>query len=211
MRVRTNLIWAAAAVIAGFFVLLGYFIDHEVINSLRLVLIRWAVLLAAVALFLGLFNLLSVHWSKVSEQAIGWPYSAVLILAFLVTLILGLVFGPDNQVSLGLFNYIQLPIEASLMALLAVSLAVAGFRLVSRRRDLFSLVFIGTALLVLLGTGPWLIGGESQFYILVGQVRNWLVQVWASGGARGIVLGVALGAVLTGLRVLLAIDRPYGD
>jgi hypothetical protein len=124
---------------------------------------------------------------------------------------LGLVFGPDNQVSLGLFNYIQLPIEASLMALLTVSLAVAGFRLVSRRRDLFSLVFVGTALLVLLGTGPWLTGGESNFYILIGQVRNWLVQVWASGGARGIVLGVALGAVLTGLRILLAVDRPYGD
>lgn len=211
MRVRTSLIWAAAAVIAGFFVLLGYFIDHEVIHNIRLILIRWAVLLAAVALFLGLFNLLSVHWSKVSEQVTGWPYSAILILAFLVTLILGLVFGPDNQVSLGLFNYIQLPIEASLMALLTVSLAVAGFRLVSRRRDLFSLVFVGTALLVLLGTGPWLIGGESQLYILVGQVRNWLVQVWASGGARGIVLGVALGAVLTGLRILLAVDRPYGD
>jgi hypothetical protein len=211
VRVRTSLIWAVAAVIAGFFVLLGYFVDHQVINDLRLVLIRWAVLLAAVALFLGLFNLLSVHWNKVSEQVIGWPYSAVLILAFLVTLILGMVFGPDNQVSLGLFKYIQLPIEASLMALLTVSLAVAGFRLVSRRRDVFSFVFIGTALLVLLGTGPWLTGGESSFYILVGQVRNWLVQVWASGGARGIVLGVALGAVLTGLRILLAVDRPYGD
>jgi hypothetical protein len=205
------LFWSAAAVIAGFFVLLGYFIENQAVLSLRLALIRWAVLLAAVALFLGLFNLLSVHWSKVSEQVQGWPYSAVLILAFLVTLILGLWFGPDNQVSLGIFNYIQLPIEASLMALLAVSLAVAGFRLVSRRRDLFSLVFVGTALLVLLGTGPWLVGGGSQFYILIGQVRNWFVQVWASGGARGIVLGVALGAVLTGLRILLAVDRPYGD
>ncbi len=211
MKVRTSLIWAVVAVIAGFFVLLGYFVDLTVIHTLRLSLIRWAVLLAAVALFLGLFNLLSVHWSKVSEQLAGWPYSAVLILAFLVTLILGLVFGPDNQVSLGLFKYVQLPIEASLLALLTVSLTVAGFRLVSRRRDLFSLVFVGTALLVLLGTGPWLTGGESSFYILVGQVRNWLVQVWASGGARGIVLGVALGAVLTGLRILLAVDRPYGD
>ncbi len=211
MKVRTSLIWAVVAVIAGFFVLLGYFVDLTVIHDLRLTLIRWAVLLAAVALFLGLFNLLSVHWSKVSEQLAGWPYSAVLILAFLVTLILGLVFGPDNQVSLGLFKYVQLPIEASLLALLTVSLTVAGFRLVSRRRDLFSLVFVGTALLVLLGTGPWLTGGESSFYILVGQVRNWLVQVWASGGARGIVLGVALGAVLTGLRILLAVDRPYGD
>ena len=211
MKVRTNLVFAATAVGSGIFVLLGYFIDHEVILTLRLILMRWSVLLAAVALFLGLFNLLTVHWSKVSEQEKGWPYSAVLILAFLVTLILGLWFGPDNQTLLMLFNYIQLPVEASLMALLAISLAVAGFRLVSRRRDPFSLIFVVVAMLVLLGTGPWLVASDSDVYIMLGQLRNWVAQVWASGGARGILLGVALGAILTGLRVLLAVDRPYGD
>jgi len=211
VKVRTNLVFAATAVGSGIFVLLGYFIDHEVILTLRLILMRWSVLLAAVALFLGLFNLLTVHWSKVSEQEKGWPYSAVLILAFLVTLILGLWFGPDNQTLLMLFNYIQLPVEASLMALLAISLAVAGFRLVSRRRDPFSLIFVVVAMLVLLGTGPWLVASDSDVYIMLGQLRNWVAQVWASGGARGILLGVALGAILTGLRVLLAVDRPYGD
>lgn len=211
MKVRANLVLAATAVGSGIFVLLGYFIDHEVILTLRLILMRWSVLLAAGALFLGLFNLLTVHWSKVSEQEKGWPYSAVLILAFLVTLILGLWFGPDNQTMLMLFNYIQLPVEASLMALLTISLAVAGFRLVSRRRDPFSLIFVVVAMLVLLGTGPWLVASDSDAYIMLGQLRNWVAQVWASGGARGILLGVALGAILTGLRVLLAVDRPYGD
>jgi len=211
VKVRTNIVWAAAAVGSGIFVLLGYFIDYEVILTLRLILMRWSVLLAAVALFLGLFNLLTVHWSKVSEQEKGWPFSALLILAFLVTLIMGLVFGPDNQISLLLFNYIQLPIEASLMALLAVFLAVAGFRLVSRRRDPFSLIFVVVALFILLGTGPSLGASDSDAYILLRQLRNWIAQVWASGGARGILLGVALGAGLTGLRVLLAVDRPYGD
>ncbi|TET84072.1 MAG: hypothetical protein E3J37_04300 [Anaerolineales bacterium] len=211
MKFRANLVWAATAVGSGIFVLLGYFIDHEVVLTLRLILMRWSVLLVAGALFLGLFNLLTVHWSKVSEQEKGWPYSAVLILAFLVTLILGLWFGPDNQTLLMLFNYIQLPVEASLMALLTISLAVAGFRLVSRRRDPFSLIFVVVAMLVLLGTGPWLVASDSDAYIMLGQLRNWVAQVWASGGARGILLGVALGAILTGLRVLLAVDRPYGD
>jgi len=35
--------------------------------------------------------------------------------------------------------------------------------------------------------------------------------VVAAGGARGILLGVALGSIVTGLRVLLAVDRPYGE
>jgi hypothetical protein len=40
-------------------------------------------------------------------------------------------------------------------------------------------------------------------------LRNWLVNTWAVAGARGILLGVALGAIATGLRILLGSDRPY--
>jgi hypothetical protein len=211
VKFRAYFVWAAVAVGSGIIVLLGYFIDNPTIISLRLAFMRWAVLLAAASLFLGLYNLLKVHWIKVGEQKTGWFYSAILILTFLTSLVLGLMFRPDNPVILILFNYVQLPIETSLMGLLAVSLLVAGFRLVSRRQDLSSLVFVGTALLVLLGTGPWLAAGESDVNILFGQVTTWISQVWASAGARGILLGVALGAILSGLRVLLVIDRPYGD
>jgi len=168
-------------------------------------------LLAGVALLLGLYNLLSVHLRKISLQERGWPYSALLVLSLLGTLVLGVFFGPDNPVALVLFNSFQLPAEASLMALLAVTLTLAGFRLISRRRDLLSFVFVGVALLVLLGTGPWPSGETSDTYLLIIDVRNWLAQVWAAGGARGILLGVALGAAATGLRVLLASDRPYGE
>jgi hypothetical protein len=41
-------------------------------------------------------------------------------------------------------------------------------------------------------------------------VRPWITQVLALGGARGILIGVALGTLTTGLRVLFGADRPYG-
>lgn len=211
MRLGPYLVWAAVASATGFLVLLGYFFDVDLLIGVRLLLIQWAVLLAAAALLLGLFNLLSVHWNKVGLQEDGWPYSSLLILSFLLTLMLGLLFGPDYQVVLALFQYIQLPVEASLLALLAVTLTLAGFRLLTRRQDLTSLAFMGTALLVLLGTAPWLIGGESVLAMATSDLRAWVTQVWAAAGARGILLGVALGAITTGLRVLLASDRPYGD
>jgi hypothetical protein len=211
MRLRFSILWTAVAIAVGLLVLLGFFIQHPVLLGLRLQLVSWAVLLSAAALVLGLYNLLSVHWNKVSLQEAGWPYSALLVLTFLVTLILGLLFGPDYPVVMAMFNHIQLPVEATLMALLAVTLTAAGFRLIARRKDLVSYVFVGVAFLVLLGTGPWPVGTGSGLYVLIGNVRNWLVQVWAAGGSRGILLGVALGATATGLRVLLGSDRPYGD
>lgn len=211
MKLGPYVLWAAVATATGLFVLLGYFIELDQLVLLRLLLIRWAVLLASAALLLGLFNLLAVHWNKVSLQEAGWPYSSLLILFFLVTLVLGLLFGPDYQVVLLLFQHVQLPIEASLLGLLAVSLTLAGFRLIARQRDVFSLAFIGTALLVLLGTAPWPIASGSISNLAVGDLRAWVTQVWAAAGARGILLGVALGAITAGLRVLLASDRPYGD
>lgn len=211
MRFGTNLLWAVIAALVGLIVLLGYFVTSQVLLDFRQLLMQWAILVAAAALFMGLINLFIVHWNKVNDQTAGWPYSAILIFFLLVSLALGLIFGPDFEVMLLLFNYVQLPVEAGLMALLAVSLVVAGFRIVSRKRDLFSLLFVFTAVLVLLGNSPWLMGSDSVVAHLIGNVRAWVAQVWSAGGARGILLGVALGAVATGLRVLMGTERPYGD
>ncbi|OGO15044.1 MAG: hypothetical protein A2Z14_08010 [Chloroflexi bacterium RBG_16_48_8] len=211
MKFGTYLLWVVIAAVVGLIVLLGYFISSPLILDLRQLLMQWAVILAAAAIFMGLINLFIVHWNKVNDQTAGWAYSAILIFLLLVSLALGLIFGPDFEVMFLLFNYVQLPIEAGLMALLAVSLVVAGFRMVSRRRDIFSFLFALTAILVLLGNSPWLMGSDSTVAHLIGNVRAWVAQVWSAGGARGILLGVALGAVATGLRVLMGAERPYGD
>jgi len=211
LKIGIYLLWVVIAATVGLIVLLGYFVDTAFILDLRQMLMQWGVLLAAAATFMGLFNLLLVHWNRLNDQTSGWPYSAVLIFFFLVTLFLGLIFGPDFEVIQLLFNYVQLPIEAGLMALLAVSLVVAGFRLMSQRKNIFSLVFILTAILVLIGNSPWLMGSDAVIARLLGNVRAWVAQVWSAGGARGILLGVALGAVATGIRVLMGAERPYGD
>ena len=211
MRFRGNVIGASVAFVVGFIVLIGYFFTDPLLGDIRQLFIQWAAIIAAAALFLGLINLFTVHWNKVNEQTQGWTYSAVLIFFFLVTIVLGVIFGPDFDVMTLLFNYVQLPIEVGLIALLAVTLVYAGFRFVSRRRDIFSVVFVSTALLVLMGNSPWLLGSDSTLAALVANLRAWVAQVWSVAGARAILLGVALGATTTGLRVILGADRPYGD
>lgn len=209
--IRLSALWAAIALGVGVFVLAGYFVEVQFVQGFRLLFLQWAVLLAAAALLVGLVNLAAVHWRKVSFSEEGWIYSGVLILALLVTLMLAVFFGPDAPVSLFIFNNLQLPLEASLMAILSMTLLFAGFRVISRRRDLYGLLFLAVALVVLLGSAPSLGGTEGGMMAGLRELRNWISQVWAVGGARGILLGVALGATATGLRVLLAVDRPYGS
>ena len=106
-----------------------------------------------------------------------------------------------------LLEGIIIPVEASLMGLLAVSLLYAAVRLLRRRADVMGVAFLITAALIFLGSITLPFGDLPLFGTLV---RPWISQVWALGGARGILIGVGLGALLTGLRVLFGIDRPYG-
>lgn len=211
MRVNLrNLLFAPIAIISGAIVLLGYFVEWDLLVNLRIELLRGAVILAAVALFVGIVNLWKVHWRKFREQKSGWVYSVVLlvslVLAFLVLIFAGYLDGPGSEYSLWLFNNIQIPIEASLMAVLAVVLAYACARMFHRRINVFMLIFIGTVLIVLVGSATFPgfeIPGLREF-------RSWITQVWALAGVRGILIGVALGVVGTGLRILVGADRSYG-
>jgi len=197
---------SAIAIVSGIIVLLGYFIQMPFLVDLREMLLGWAVVLAGILLLVGIVNLARVHWHKVKSRDAGFVYSIVLLISLAVTLVILIVLGPTHDISQWIFNYIQVPIESSLMALLAVILVYAVARMFRGRFNLFALIFVGTLLLVILGTISFP-GIDLPF---LRDIRAWISQVLAVGGARGILLGVALGTIATGLRVLIGAERPYG-
>mgnify|MGYP003488584454 FL=1 len=202
MRILTAII----AIAVGILVLLGYFLPQAAV--LQIVLLDWAVILAGTATLIGIFNLVSVHADKIRRRAKDGIYSAVLIMGLFTTFIFGLVLKPQNPYMQSVaLNGIIIPVEATLMGLLAVSLLYAAVRLLRRRADLMSIVFIVTAALIILGSATLPFGDVPIVGTLI---RPWVSQIWALGGARGILIGVALGTLTTGLRVLFGMDRPYG-
>jgi hypothetical protein len=201
MRVLT----AVIAIAAGVLVLGGYFFPP--LANIQTLLLNWAILFAGMAALVGIFNLISVHTDKVRRQEKGSIYSAVLVIALVVTFTAGLVLRPDNAAMQILMNGIIIPVEAALMGLLTVSLIYAAIRLLRRRADLMSVVFLVTALLLILASATLPFGNIP---VLGNLVRPWITQILALGGARGILIGVALGTLTTGLRVLFGADRPYG-
>jgi len=204
-----GLLSTAVAITTGLIVLVGYFVEIPILVNLRITILNWVILLAAVALFVGLFNLLAVHAGKIRNKQKGGIYSLVLIFSLLTTLILGLWLRPDHALMALIFNAIQLPVETSLMAMLVVTLTYASIRLLRRRNNLISIIFLVTALLILLGTAPLPFVGYVP--ILSDLIRPFIAQVLAAAGARGILIGVALGSLTTGLRVLFGADRPYSS
>lgn len=197
---------AIIAVLSGLFVLLGYFFP-KLFGGIQTLLVGWAIILAAFAMLLGIINLGQVHWKKIGTPGSGSIYSIVLLISLVVTMLIVGISGPTGSLSLWVFNTFQVPVEISLLAMLAVILVYAATRLVSRKPKWYTVLFLLTVLVVLVGSVP--------LYFLrnvdtLAGVRSWLAQVPAVGGARGLLLGVAMGTIATGLRILLGVDRPYG-
>lgn len=202
-----RIVAAGIAIAFGILVLLGYFIPTGMFLEVRLVLVQWAVILAAVAILVGAFNLLGVHWHKIRTRKKGGAYSILLIVSLFASAVIGIFVGTESPTIRFFLEAIIIPAEAALMALLAVTLVYASVRLLRRRVDLMSFIFLGVAVIILLAAAP-LPFGKIPF--LSDLILPWLTQVFAAAGARGILIGVALGALTAGLRVLFGIDRPYG-
>ena len=74
-----------------------------------------------------------------------------------------------------------------------------------RSVSVWNVLFTAAVVVALLG---WLPVRELD---VLADVREWIVRVPVSAGARGILLGVALGTVTVGVRVLLGQDRSLRD
>lgn len=203
LRLRTPV--AAAVAIAFGIIVLGSLLIPG-FEQFRDRILNWAILLAAVALLLGFANLFKVHFHKLRNQEKP-VYSLILLAAMLITFLITLWEGSQGAIANWIFANIQVPIETSLMAVLAVSLTIAAARILQQRKDLMSIVFLVTLFVLLLSSGP-LFGIELPLFTrTIGPyVNNFL----SAGALRGLLIGVSLGTLTTGLRILLGAERPYG-
>ena len=195
------------SVTIGLTVLAGYFFQAELSTVLSLI-VDWGILLAGVAGLIGLGYLVQYHLTRLMKREKGAFFSLITLLVFLFILVAGLTLTTQNPFYRNLILNIQVSVEASLLAVLAVTLMFASLKLIRTRGwTPMSVGFLISALISLvlnLGVGMM----ES------GTVLGELVAFWRRlpiVGARGILLGMAIGGLIVGLRILLGMHRPYGE
>jgi hypothetical protein len=204
---------AAVAIGVGLLTLITYLLEASGLLSLRLILVDWAVLLAGWALLVGVLNLILVHIRRVQARERGWVYSLITAAAAMFTLMIGSAEGltgvsplyTPGTVTQVLFSGIVASSQAALAGLVMFFLVVAAVRLVRNQANPWSFVFLGAVILTLVGWLPFQLLGPVR------GLQGWFIRVPAAAGARGILLGVALGTVAVGIRVLTGVERPYKD
>lgn len=193
----------AIAIAVGLVVLLDFFFTHPLLDPIGAAFREWTIILTAFAMLLGLVNLFLVHLVRVVRRnEAGAGYSAIVLLTSTLVIVIGLLFGLPSEPMAWLFDNVYVPLQGTFFALVAFFLATAAYRALRAQNTETTLMLIA-ALIVFLGQMPLLNA--------LGGAKEWVLRVPSEAGVRGILLGVALGTIATGLRLIVGIDRPYSE
>ncbi len=195
--------------LAGVFVVVTFFIPREPFGSLEQRLLVWYSILAGFTLLLGIDSLLKHHLRKISRKEKSWGYSIVTILGVFVTLFAGiltwikygtpLAIPSGNEIGgfLWLYNWVIVPLQGTMFALLAFFIASAAYR-AFRARTFDATLLLIAAILVMIGRLTMgMIPSAlilAALLIAAGVYRIYMTKVLA--GIVVIVIGVAFGTAI---------------
>jgi hypothetical protein len=187
-------------------VLANYFAVRQIAS----ILLQLAVITVAVTILIGILNLISVHFGRIRQRKGGWGYSIVLVISTLAVIILTIleranVLRGSPSVTTILLENVQVSIESALAGLLLFTLVYGAYRTLRGRLSGWGVLFTLALLIILIAALP------LPGFQVVSNVRDWLMDVPVSAGARGILLGIALATVVAGVRVLTGQDRSYRE
>ena len=218
MRFRPSAVLASALTISvGMIVILGmllpedleYTAFRDVVQETASALLQLVTITIALTIILGILNLLGVHIGRIFRRTessnasrFGPLYSLVLLLSFVLVVA---SYTTDRETSMILLETVQFSVEAALAGLLLFALVFGAFRMMRDRVTWSATLFIVTLLLVLLSALP--VANDE----VVQDVYGWLLEIPVTAGGRGLLMGIALATLVTGLRVLIGIDRSYRE
>jgi hypothetical protein len=200
--------------IIGASFVLQYFIPHAPFNKLSDWFSDWFSIIQACAIILGSLNLMKLSLNKIAKQKTDWGYSVVIVISFLLITVVGLSEGEGFRVAGTkfdwLFNYMYIPLSATMFSILAFFVASASYR-AFRARNLEATVLLIAAFFVMLGRVP--VGDLISWFMPEGyrfsDLASWIMNYPQSAGQRAIMIGIGLGIVSTSLRVILGIERSH--
>lgn len=202
--------------LVGIIYVVQFFVPHRPFSMMQDLINDWVSIIAAFAIWLGALNLMKVSGDTVYRREKGWPYSAVIIICFVGTSVVGFFFsGGTHFQDLGtpfdwIYQNMYNPLSATMFAMLAFYVASAAYR-AFRARNREATLLLVAGFLVMLGQVP--VGDTLTKFLPEGyrlsDLSNWIMNVPNKAGQRAIMIGIALGTVSTSLRLILGIEKSH--
>lgn len=212
MRVRFGAALASSVVISvGWMTVVGLLLAYDtfgmsedranLIQDITRLFLEIATIVIAMMVLLGVANLVLVHLRRtLSRRREGW-YSVFVLVG--LGAVVGAKLAGDEETYAQLLETVLIPVESALAGLVFFALVYGAYRMMRHRVSWSRTVFVLTVLIVLIGALPLSNLETARDF------RVWLLETPVSAGARGLLLGIALATLVTGVRILVGVDRSY--
>ena len=208
----------AICFLVGLMTLASYYVPNKTSENYLEVMNKWENIVAGFAFLLGLFSLFFSHYNKIRRKVDGWGYSLFVFVGFLIMVVPALLshgkqMDGTSLTGLGwgyrfMFNALS-GTMFSVLAFYIVSTAYRAFRIKSAQAG----VLFAAALVLIIGQVPL---GQLMWDKMLGwthlgvtQIVQWLMDVPVVAGRRGIMMGLAVGGIVTALKIIFGIERQY--
>ncbi|NQT89278.1 hypothetical protein HQ560_21095 [bacterium] len=207
--------------VIGLLAFVQEYIPHPISSAFREEFTSWLVIMGGFGLFISVYSLLHMHYSRIRRKQAGWAYSGFVFFGAITMILLGLYnsgYGPLAPAPKGEltmfqwgYRYIQVPCSATVFSILAFFMASAAFR-TFRARNTNAALLLLAAIIVMFGRVPvseWV--GENIFgyKLLFTDATDILMNYPNLAAKRAILLGMSLGIIAQSLRILFGIERSY--
>lgn len=167
---------------------------------------NWGSIVSAFAMGLAAANLIIIHSRKIRQKHPDAWMSWILYAGILVMVATG--FAKSGTAARNVYSFffdgLYLPLGTAMFSIMVFFIGSAARR-AFRARNLDAVFLLVAGLLVMLGNAP--IGRLISPWFP--KASTWFMNYANVAGNRAIMIGAALGMVLTGFRVILGLDRSY--
>ncbi|BAL98559.1 MULTISPECIES: hypothetical protein [Caldilinea] len=203
---RTNWLFVLLFLVALIFVGVTRLDGVPTATLLREIGFEWVIILAGVALLLGVVNVIWLHIRRILRGERDWILSLALLAVLTAVVGTGLL-SPAGMVSPLLewiFDALIAPGQAALYAMLVFFMAAAAFQYlrIGRRGGTWMLLGFFLVLLVQTPFDATALGLGETIGRLADTAR-WFLDAPVMAALRGVLLGSALALLVTGCRFLL--------
>jgi hypothetical protein len=203
----TKWILLPAAVI-GILILVSGYSDLDVIIQIRQAVLQYAGYLLGLILFFAIVDFILGRIRNLGDKNSSFINNFITIAVFFAVLIYGLSNSFENQGFQKTILDMQRSVESGLAGLICIVMIGGLYRLSKFRKGRLKTFFVLSAIIFLIiYSGIFYFFPENQVLLsIIG-----FIQTLPMGGIYGLLLGIGIGGLVTGIRVLFLAEHPYNE
>lgn len=193
--------------LCGVIVTVAHFFNIPILQSMSESLQAWVVIVAGFSLGIGIVNIVKLQGKHIQRRTEGqWIYSIVFFFFFFVQAATGFADLKNlaNPIYVWIYGNVFNPLARAMYAILGFFIVTASYRAM-KIRNIDSTLLLIAAVIVMLKNAP--IG--AVIWPGFPGLGTWILDVPSTAVNRAILIGVGLGAILYGIRVVLWYERGW--